>query len=68
MHATHKESPGWRDSGQWVSQSPRLRLRKLVEEKQINARNVGTITGRGTEIAYVIARRKDDILCVQESR
>ncbi|KAL1454893.1 hypothetical protein WDU94_009023 [Cyamophila willieti] len=47
----------------------RDRLKKLVKkELRIGTLNVGTMTGRGREIADLMARRRIEILCVQETR
>ena len=65
-------------NGQGVSQYPRLRLKKQVEKtkkqnKKVNnlrigTWNVGTLTGKGREIADVMERRKVRILCIQETK
>ena len=45
-----------------------LRLKKRVQILRITTLNVGSMTGKGMEIADFIARRRVNILCVQETR
>ena len=52
---------------QGVSQKPRLRLKKKVDNLRIGSWNVGTMTGRGKEIVDAMSRRRVRILCVQET-
>lgn len=53
-----------------VPWSPRPRLKKQVEKEdlRLGTWNVGSMTGRGREVADVMDRRKVAILCVQETR
>ena len=47
-------------------QQEKKRSRKV--EVRVGTLNVGTMTGKGRELADVMERRKIDILCVQETR
>ena len=37
-------------------------------EMKVRTLNVGTMTGKGREVAYLMERRSLDVLCVQETR
>ncbi|KAK3569694.1 hypothetical protein QTP86_002609 [Hemibagrus guttatus] len=65
--------------GNWATVGRRSRggrrVRRQREKRKgksvglrIGTLNVGTMTGKGRELAYVMERRKVDILCVQETR
>ena len=49
-------------------QHGRMRLKKRVHTLRIATLNIGSITGRGREVADLTERRKINILCVQETR
>ena len=57
-------------NGQGVLRIPRLEGRKNKEnsELKIGTLNIGTMTGKGRELADLMERRHMDILCVQETR
>ena len=46
----------------------RARLKKQVRKLRVGTLNVGTLTGKGRELADVMERRKIGVLCVQETR
>ncbi|KAK3567143.1 hypothetical protein QTP86_010729 [Hemibagrus guttatus] len=65
--------------GNWATVGPRSRGGRRVHRQRekrkgksvglrIGTLNVGTMTGKGRELADVMERRKVDILCVQETR
>ena len=35
---------------------------------RVGTSNIGTLTGKGREMAYLMERRRMDILCLQETR
>lgn len=56
-------------NGQGLPVQRRDRLKKLVKlDVRIASLNVGSMTGKGREIADLMARRRIQILCVQETR
>ena len=63
-------------SGQGVLRIPRLAAERIGDRirhpeqtlLKIGTYNVGTMTGKGRELADMMTRRKLDILCVQETR
>ena len=54
-------------SGQGLLGHGRAQLKKLVRVR-VGTLNVGTMTGRGREVADLMERRKVGVLCVQETR
>ena len=46
----------------------RLRLKKRVQTIRVATLNVGSMTAKGREVADLMARRRINILCVQETR
>ena len=64
------------ENRQRVPQNPRLRPKKLVENKnqkkkrriRIGSWNIGSLTGKGREVVDVMQRRDIKILCVQETK
>ena len=54
-------------SGQGLLGHGRTQLKKLVRVR-VGTLNVGTMTGRGRELAHLMERRKVGVLCVQETR
>ena len=56
-------------NGQGLPGHGRTRLKKLVHVRvRVGTLNVGSMNGRGREIADLMVRRKFGILCVQETR
>jgi len=58
-------------SGRGVPWRPRPRLKKQVEEHthtKVASWNVGTMTGKGRELAEIFKNRHIDIVCVQETK
>ena len=54
---------------QGVPHNPRMRLKKPVERgMRLGTWNVGSLTGKGRELADCMRRRRVDGLCVQETR
>ena len=51
-----------------LPQRGRMRLKKLVTRLRIATLNVGSMTGKGRELADVLNRRMIDIARVQETR
>ena len=49
-------------------QRGRMWLKKLATRLRIATLNVGSMTGKGRELANVLNRRRIDIACVQETR
>ncbi|KAK3553256.1 hypothetical protein QTP86_032787 [Hemibagrus guttatus] len=69
----------WGAGGNWATVGRRSRGGRRVRRQRENGKgksvglrigtlNVGTMTGKGRELADVMERRKVDILCVQETR
>ena len=54
-------------SGQWLLGHERAQVKKLVRVR-VGTLKVGTMTGRGRELADLMERRKVGVLCVQETR
>ena len=54
-------------SGQGLLGHGRAQLKKLVRVR-VGTLNVGSMTGRGRELADLMERRKVGVLCVQETR
>ena len=54
-------------SGEGLLGHVRAQLKKLVRVR-VGTLNVGTMTGRGSELADLMERRKVGVLCVQENR
>ena len=54
-------------SGQGLLGHERAQVKKLVRVR-VGTLNVGTMTGRGRELADLMERRKVGVLCVQETR
>ena len=54
-------------SGQGLLGHGRAQLKKLVQVR-VGTLNVGSMTGRGRELADLMERRKVGVLCVQETR
>ena len=54
-------------NGQGLPGFGRSRLKKLVRVR-VGTLNVGSMTGRGRELADLMERRKVGVLCVQETR
>ncbi|XP_068222845.1 uncharacterized protein [Palaemon carinicauda] len=62
-------SPNSARNRQGLLQSGRLQLKKRAPKSiRIGNLNVGSMTGRGREVADTMERRKVKILCVQETR
>ena len=59
-----------RDGKQWKRKKERNEERKKAKKIKLKVAtlNVGTITGKGREVADLMERRGVDILCVQETR
>ena len=66
-------------SGLQLPYQERIRLKKLVQRGErrketggerlvVGTLNVGSMTGRGTEVVEMMMRRKVDVLCVQETK
>uniref|UniRef100_A0A8D8SH78 Craniofacial development protein 2 n=2 Tax=Cacopsylla melanoneura TaxID=428564 RepID=A0A8D8SH78_9HEMI len=56
-------------SGRGLPSQRRARLKKLVKVNlRVGTLNVGSMTGRGRELADMMRRRRVQILCVQETR
>ena len=53
---------GWH---MWRQQEKRKEVCRVMKMGMLN---VGTMTGKGRELADIIQRRKVDVLCVQETR
>ena len=49
-------------------QKEKQKRRSCKVELKVGTLNVGTITGKGRELADMMERRKVDILCVQETK
>ena len=63
------------ENRQRVPQNPRLRPKKLVEDKKKNKKkirigtwNIGSLTGKGRELVDVMQRRDIKVLCIQETK
>ena len=54
-------------SGQWLLGHGRAQLKKLVRVR-VGTLDVGTMTGRGRELAGLMERRKVGVLSLQETR
>ena len=54
-------------SGQGLLGHERAQVKKIVRVR-VGTLNVGTMTGRGRELADLMERRKVGVLCVQETR
>ena len=57
---------GGEGEGEGVSRSSGRGGRGRSVEVRVGTLNVGTMTGKGRELADMMERRKVDILCVQE--
>uniref|UniRef100_A0A914WAH4 Endonuclease/exonuclease/phosphatase domain-containing protein n=1 Tax=Plectus sambesii TaxID=2011161 RepID=A0A914WAH4_9BILA len=55
-------------SGQGLPGHGRTGLKKLVQHLRLATINVGSLTGRGRELADMLKRRRVDIACVQETK
>ena len=56
-------------TGRGLLHRERVQLKKLARVGlRVGQLNVGTMTGRGRELAGLMRRRKMDVLCVQETR
>ena len=69
----HSPRPGRVRSEQGLPGQGRARLKKRVQprrerELRVGTINIGTLTGKGREVAYLMERRRVDILCLQETR
>ena len=66
-HATWMQRRGGK---QWRKRKERNEERKKAKKIKLRVAplNVGTITGKGREVADLMERRGVDILCVQETR
>ena len=66
-HATWMQRRGGK---QWRRRKERNKERKKAKKVKLRfgTLNVGTMTGKGKEVADVMERRRVDILCVQETR
>ena len=53
-------------SGQGLLGHGRVQLKKLVRVR-VGTLNVGSMTGRGRDLADLMERRKVGVLCVQET-
>ena len=53
-------------SGQGLLGHERAQVKKLVRVR-VGTLNVGTMTGKGMELADLMERRKVGVLCVQEA-
>ena len=53
--------------GKHVRDKQKRRIGQKMEVK-VGALNVGSMTGKGRELADMMVKRKVDILCVQETR
>ena len=67
----HSPRPRCVRSEQGLPGQGRTRLKKRVQPKRelrVGTINIGTLTGKGREVADLMERRKVDILCLQETR
>ena len=66
-HATWMQRRGGK---QWRKKKVRNEERKKAKKIKLKVAtlNVGTMTGKGREVAYLMEQRGVDILCVQETR
>ena len=55
-------------SQQGLPSRGRTRPKKLAQCMRVGTLNVGSMTGRGRELADFMERRRVDVLCVQETR
>ena len=53
--------------GKHVRDTQKRRMRRKMEVK-VGTLNVGTMTGKGRELAEMMVKRKVDIICVQETK
>ncbi|TRY54613.1 hypothetical protein DNTS_001598, partial [Danionella cerebrum] len=71
LHQCERQSPGSfelrRRGGRRIRRQKENRKGRSVDLR-IGTLNVGTMTGKGRELADMMERRKVDILCVQETR
>ena len=55
-------------NGNYATVGQQVRKDRVTKVMRIGTLNVGTMTGRGREIADLMERRKVQILCVQETK
>ncbi|KAK3514176.1 hypothetical protein QTP70_005260 [Hemibagrus guttatus] len=78
-NAPRRREEDWGAGGNWATVGRRSRGGRRVHRQRekrkgksvglrIGTLNVGTMTGKGRELADMMERRKVDILCVQETR